>query len=126
MAYPSSKRSSWRKLKPSQVLPLWTPAHSDTANLIAESVFHKLGITDIRSYWHKLQGIIVLSVIVCACIGASNYGLQGFFLGGLLGIGAPAAAIFLAVVVVLAAILLGVYCLAWVAIYYIACWLLSA
>jgi hypothetical protein len=123
MAY---RKSSWRKLKPSQVLPLWTPAHSDTANLITQSVFYKLGITDLPSYWHKLQGAIVLSVIVCACIGASNYGFKGVFLGGLLGIAAPAAAIFLAVVVVLAAILLGVYCLAWIAIYYVACWLLGS
>jgi hypothetical protein len=123
MAY---RKSSWRQVKPSQVLPLWTPAHSDTANLITQSVFYKLGITDLPSYWHKLQGAIVLSVIICACIGASNYGLKGVFLGGLLGIAAPAAAIFLAVVVVLAAILLGVYCAAWVAIYYIACWLLGS
>ena len=123
MAY---RKSSWRKVKPSQVLPLWTPAHSDTANLITQSVFHKLGITDIPSYWRKLRGVIVLSVLVCACVGASNYGLKGVFLGGLLGIAAPAAAIFLAVVVVLAAILLGVYCIAWVAIYYIACWLLGS
>ncbi len=123
MAY---RKSSWRQLKPSQVLPLWTPAHSDTANLITQSVFYKLGITDLPSYWHKLQGAIVLSVIICACIGASNYGLKGVFLGGLLGIAAPAAAIFLAVVVVLAAILLGVYCLAWIAIYYVACWLLGS
>ena len=123
MAY---RKSSWRQLKPSQVLPLWTPAHSDTANLITQSVFYKLGITDLPSYWHKLQGAIVLSVIICACIGASNYGLKGVFLGGLLGIAAPAAAIFLAVVVVLAAILLGVYCLAWIGIYYVACWLLGS
>ena len=123
MAY---RKSSWRKLKPSQVLPLWTPAHSDTANLITQSVFYKLGITDLPSYWHKLQGAIVLSVIICACIGASNYGLKGVFLGGLLGIAAPAAAIFLAVVVVLAAILLGVYCAAWVAIYCVVCWLLGS
>ncbi len=123
MAY---RKSSWRQLKPSQVLPLWTPAHSDTANLITQSVFYKLGITDLPSYWHKLQGAIVLSVIICACIGASNYGLKGVLLGGLLGIAAPAAAIFLAVVVVLAAILLGVYCLAWIAIYYVACWLLGS
>ena len=123
MAY---RKSSWRKVKPAQVLPLWTPAHSDTANLVAQSVFHKLGITDLRSYWHKLRGAIVLSVIVCACIGASNYGPKGVFLGGLLGIAAPAVAIFLAVVVVLAVLLLGVYCLAWIAIYYIACWLLGS
>ena len=122
MAY---RKSSWRKVKPAQVLPLWTPAHSDTANLVAQQVFQKLGITDIPSYWNKLKGVIVLSVIVCACLGASNYGFKGFIVGGLLGTGAPAAAIFLAVVV-LAAILLGVYCLAWVAIYYIACWLLGS
>jgi len=123
MAY---RKSSWRQLKPSQVLPLWTPAHSDTANLITQSVFYKLGITDLPSYWHKLQGAIVLSVIICACIGASNYGLKGVFLGGLLGIAAPAAAIFLAVVIVLAVMLLGVYCLAWIGIYYVACWLLGS
>ena len=123
MAY---RKSSWRKVKPSQVLPLWTAAHSNTANLVAQSVFHKLGITDIPSYWHKLKGVIVLSAIICAGIGASNYGLKGVLLGGLLGIAAPAVAIFLAVVIVLAAILLGVYCLAWVAIYYIACGLLGS
>ena len=123
MAY---RKSSWRKVKPSQLLPLWTPAHSQTANLIALEIFQKLGITDLPSYWHKLRGVIVMSAIVCACIGSSNYGLKGVFLGGLLGIAAPAAAIFLAVVVVLAVMLLGVYCLAWIAIYYISCWLLGS
>ena len=123
MAY---RKSSWRHLKPSQVLPLWTPTHSQAAHLIALEIFHKLGISDIPSYWHKLRGAIVLSAIVCACIGSSNYGLKGVLLGGLLGIAAPAAAIFLAVVVVLAVMLLGVYCLAWIAIYYIACWLLGS
>ncbi len=123
MAY---RKSSWRQVKPSQVLPIWTTTHSNAATLVVQELFARIGVTDIRTYFQQLRVAIVICVIVCACIGASNYGLKGVFLGGLLGIAAPAAAIFLAVVVVLAAILLGVYCLAWVAIYYIACWLLGS
>jgi hypothetical protein len=107
-------------------MSFYSPVCGSITPNIGGSITAVSDITDIRSYLHRLQGAIVLSVIVCACIGASNYGLKGVFLGGLLGIAAPAAAIFLAVVLVLAAILLGVYCAAWVAIYYVVCWLLGS
>ena len=97
MAY---RKPSWRKLKPSEVLPLWTPAHTSIAQLGFQAVMQKLGITDIPSYWHRLRAWIVASVIVCILVGASNYGLKGVVLGGLLGLFAPVALLLLGVTLV--------------------------
>src|ERR1035437_4213758 len=119
MAY---RKSSWRKLKPSEVLPLWTPAHTSIAQLGFQAVMQKLGITDISSYWHRLRVWIVASVIVCILVGASNYGLKGVFLGGLLGLFAPAALLLLGVTLVVVVVYLAVYCIAVVVIYSIAWW----
>jgi hypothetical protein len=56
----------------------------------------------------------------------SNYGLKGVVLGGLLGLAAPAALIWLGVVLTMIIIYLAVYCLAWLAIWFIAMWLLHS
>ena len=123
MAY---QKSSWRKLKPSEVLPLWTRAHTSIAQLGFQAVMQKLGITDISSYWHRLRAWIVASVIVCILVGASNYGLKGVFLGGLLGLIAPVALLLLGVTLVVVVIYLAIYCFVWAVILCVAWWLLHS
>ena len=123
MAYRrTSSRPAWRKLKPSDVLPLWTPAHSDAANLVFKSAMVRFGITDFSSYRRKLRIPIVISVIVGILVGASNYGFRGIVLGGVLGLMAPISLLWLGVVLSLILAYLAVYCIAIVVIYAIAWW----
>jgi hypothetical protein len=122
-----TQRSSWRTLKASQVLPVWTTANSNAANIIAQEVFAHLGITDIRTYFQQLRVAIVICAIVGACIGASSHGEgSGLLIGAVLGVVAPAVLIWLGTVLVLACIFLTVYCAAWVAIIYFVWWILGA
>lgn len=90
-----------------------------------QALLSKLGITDVPSYFLQLRIPIAISVIVCACIGAVNYGIKGFILGGLAGLLAPAAMLYLLVLVAGAAIFLGIYIAAWGVIWAIAKWFLS-
>jgi len=59
---------------------------------------------------------IAICVVVCALVAASFYGLKGFFLGGLLGSIAPAALLWLGVMLVGATIFIAIYAAAWTAI----------
>ncbi len=126
MAYRSPKRSSWRQLKPSQVLPIWTTANSNAANLVAKELLVHLGVTDLPTYFKKLRVAIVISVIVCILVGASNYGLKGVFFGGLLGLFAPVALIWLGVLLIGIAIYMAVYCFVWAVILCVLWWLLHS
>ena len=93
-------------------------------------VFHalllKLGITDVSSYFRKLRIPIVICVVVGALVGASFYGLKGFFLGGLLGMIAPAALLWLGVMLVGATIFIAIYAVAWAAIVAFIWWFIGA
>jgi hypothetical protein len=122
MAYRNTNR---RKFNPAQVLPAWTSTQTDTVTMAFKALLSKLGITDTASYFRQLRILIVISVVVCACIGATNYGITGFILGGLAGLLAPAALIWLAVMLVGAAIFLGLYVLAWTGLLYVLRWLLT-
>ena len=84
-----------------------------------------MGVTDVPSYFQKLRLAIVISVIVCAFSGASSHGLTGFVLGGLLGLAAPAALLWLAVLLTGIVIYLGIYLLAWAVVWSIFKWFLS-
>ena len=121
----SSGRSSRRKLGLAQVLPVWTSANAEINNVMFMSCLWRLGITDLLSYCRKLRIAIVLSVIVCASVGASSDGLKGLLVGSLLGFATPAALIWLVVTVVHLAIYLAVFCLAWAVILFVAWWVLS-
>lgn len=85
----------------------------------------KLGITDTASYFRQLRIPIGISVVACACVGAANYGIKGFILGGLAGLLAPAALIWGSVLLVAVAVFLGLYVLAWTAIWVVFQWALS-
>jgi hypothetical protein len=123
MTYPKRMRRK-KAVTLSQVLPIWTASHAAAANGIFLGLLERIGITDVRSYFHKLRGLIVISVVVCACSGAANVGLKGFAIGGLLGLVAPLALLWAGVILTLAVIYLAIFAAAWAAIFGIAGWLL--
>lgn len=120
------KKSSGRKFHVTQVLPLWTTAHCNTVNLAFLSLLLRLGISDISSYFRQLRIVIVISVVVFALAGAASHGLKGFLLGGLLGAIAPAALLWLGVMLVAVAIFLIVYVAVWAVIVSVLWWFLHA
>ena len=126
MAYRSSKRSSSRKLHLTEVLPIWTTHHSSAVNLAFLALLQKLQITDVASYFRQLRTPIAICVVVCAWVGAALYGLKGFFLGGLLGLIAPAALLWLGVMLLGAAIFIAIYVAAWAAIVSFIWWFIGA
>lgn len=87
------------------------------------SLLSRLGISDVSSYFRKLRTAIAISVVVCACIGASDSGLKGLILGGLLGLFAPAALLWLGVMLFGITIFLTMYFAVWAAILYALWWL---
>ncbi|HEY5581219.1 MAG TPA: hypothetical protein VIK56_08655 [Rhodoferax sp.] len=126
MAPRSKKQSSGRKVHLAEVLPIWTTAHSSTVNLAFHALLLKLGITDVSSYFRKLRIPIVICIVVGALVAASFYGLKGFFLGGLLGMIAPAALLWLGVMLVGATIFIAIYAAAWAAIVAFIWWFIGA
>lgn len=126
MASRSKKQSSGPKVHLTEVLPIWTTAHSGTVNMVFHALLQKLGITDVHSYFRKLRIPIAICVVVGALVGVSFYGLKGFFLGGLLGVIAPAALLWLGVMLVGAAIFIALYAIAWTAIVSFIWWFIGA
>lgn len=126
MAYRSPRKSSGRKFAVSKVLPIWGVSHTNVVNMAFEALMHKLGITDMRSYFLKLRIWIVIAVLVCAISGAYNYGIKGFILGGLLGLAAPAVLLWLGVLLIGIVVFLAIYVAAWAVILWVAWWLLHS
>lgn len=122
----SSGKSSGRKFPFSKVLPIWGVSHTNVVNMAFEALMHRLGIGTMRDYFRKLRILIAISVLVCALTGASNFGLKGFFLGGLLGLAAPAAFLWLGVLLAGVVIFLAIYVAAWALILWAAWWLLHS
>lgn len=94
--------------------------------MVFQALLLKLGITDVSSYFSKLRTSIAICVVVGALVGASFYGLKGFLLGGLLGLIAPAALLWLGVVLVGATIFIAIYAAAWTAIVAFIWWFIGA
>ena len=126
MAYRSPRKTSSRKLQFSKVWPIWGVTHTNVVNMAFEALMHKLGITDVRSYFLKLRIWIVIAVLVCALGGAYNYGIKGFILGGVLGLAAPAAILWLGILLIGVVAYLAIYCLVWALILWAAWWLLHS
>ena len=124
MALRSPRKSTWNKV--SQVLPIWTSSQSNVAIEMFHALLSRLGITDAASYFRKLRIPIVITTIAGACIGASEFGLQGFFLGGLLGVITPLALIWIGFMLVLVAVVLAIYFAAWAVIFWIVWWFLHS
>ena len=121
----AGRKSPWRKLRPSEVLPVWNQSHTDTVTMALRDLFYRMGITDVPGYFRQLRILIAISVMVCAIAGGIHWGLPGFFLGGLSGVLAPAALMWLGVMLVGIAIWLGIYIAAWAVIWAIFKWCLS-
>lgn len=119
MAY---RKTSGRKIKVSEVLPIWTTTNTELNNAMVSSCMLGMGISDIPSYWRKLRTAIMFCVFVGACIGLSHGGL-GLVVGVLLGFATPAGVIFLAVTLLHYLIFLFAYCLACAAILCVGWWL---
>lgn len=123
MTYRKTDKSSSRKVRLSQILPIWTTSQSDAAIEMFQELLSRLGITDAASYFRKLRIPIVISTIAGACIGTYHFGLKGFFIGGLLGLITPIALIWIGFLLVLVAVVLAIYFIAWAAIFYGLRWL---
>ena len=126
----NTRRPSWRNVKPSQVLPVWTTNHSNTTNLVAGELLAILGVTDVRSYFRQLRVAIIVCALVGACIGASmgvsSHGDgRGLLIGALLGVVAPAALIFLGTLLVGIVLNLAIFCAVWAVIIYTIFWILG-
>ena len=124
MAYRNnrSKRSSFRA---SDYVPIWTQQQTDTTTLMAQMMLESLGVTDVASYFQKLQIPIVLCVVVGAVWGLTSGGLWGFIWGVLAGVLAPAFLVCFGAVISYAAIYLLVFFLAWAVIIFGIFWLIS-
>ena len=130
MAYRSPRRSSGkasgRKFPVSKFLPIWGVSHTNVVNMAFATLMHKLGIGTMQDYFRKLRILIAISVLACALTGASGYGLKGFILGGLLGLAAPAAILWLGVLLIGIVIFLAIYVAAWALVICFLWWFLSA
>lgn len=109
-------RTSGASFKASEYVPIWSQQHTTTANLMAEMVFDKLDVADLRSYFEVLAIPIGICTAVGVGIGAYHWGLQGAVLGVLAGVAAPAASIYLVLIVAYAAVLLITFVAAWAVI----------
>ena len=86
----------------------------------------KFGVMDAKSYFQRMKLPIAISILVCACIGASQKGMAGFLAGALAGLFAPLALVWLGVVLSMIVIFMAVYCAAWAVILWIGWWILHS
>jgi hypothetical protein len=119
----SPSRSKGGKFNAMDVLPIMGSSQRAAAFMFFKEVLEKLGVNDIRSYFLKWRIPIAISVIVCALVGAATDGLKGFVIGGLLGVVAPIALLWLGVMLSLVVLFLAIWAAVWAAIIFIL-WLL--
>lgn len=127
MSYRSRKpkpRTSGSAFKASDYVPLWNQQHTDTTSLMAEMVFDKLGVIDLRSYFEVLAIPIAICTVIGCVYGASHWGLLGAVLGVLAGLAAPAAIPWICIVAGYAVVLALAFIAAWTVLIYGAVWLL--
>jgi hypothetical protein len=122
--YPVRKRSSFGrsrggKFNPTDALPIWRGPQQDAANVVFEALMLRLGVSDLPSYFRELKLSIAICMVICACYGASEYGLTGLAIGGLLGLAGPALNLWGSVMVIGIALFLAVYVLSWMAILFV-------
>lgn len=122
----NTRRPSWRNVKPSQVLPVWTTNHSNATNLVAGELLARFGVTGMRSYFTQMSVAIIISVVVCAIYGSStSYGINGFFIGGLAGLFVPVTFVWFATLLVGIVLNLAIFCAVWAVIIYTIFWILG-
>lgn len=79
----------------------------------------KLGVTDLPTYLRELRTSIAICMVIFACYGASEYGLTGAAIGGLLGLAGPALILWGSVMAIGIAIFIAVYVMSWLAILFV-------
>ncbi len=121
----SNSRSSKANFRAGDYVPIWTPQQTDTCNLIFKELMEKGGVHDVKSYFDKLLVPVIICSVIGAVWGAYSYGFGGFLLGVVLGASAPAWLLWLGVLVCYSLVIVGVYLTVWVAIIFLAFWLLS-
>jgi hypothetical protein len=126
MAYQKSsyRRTSWRNVKPSDILPIWTTSHSDTANLAFSLAMERVGVTDVPTYFRKLPISITLCAVLGACIGLTMHGIEGFIVGTLAGMAAPAVLIWAVISLFMIAAYLIAYTVCMALVLWLAWWFL--
>ena len=120
----SPGRSILSKIRIRDVLPIWTSANAELNTAMFVSYLQGLGITDFPSYLRKLAIPISICVLVGAFAGAIHSGINGMFVGSVLGLATPAALIWLGITLIHIASYLIVFCAAWVMIFYVVRWFL--
>ena len=123
MAY---RKPSGRKLKVSEVLPTWTSTHQTVVNMVFADLMARLEITDLQSYFRRLRVWIVIGAVIGSIYGAATYGFTGFVIGAALGLTAPAAILWLGILLIGIAIFIAIYVAAWAVILWVAWWLLHS
>ena len=118
----ASGRSILSRIRVRDVLPIWTSANAELNTAMFVSYLQGLGITDFPSYLRKLAIPIFICVLLGAFAGAIHSGINGMFVGCVLGLATPAALIWLVVTLIHTAIYLIVFCAAWVVIFYVVRW----
>ena len=122
----ASGRSVLSTIRVNAVLPICTSAKADLNTVMFVSYLQGMGITGISSYLRKLAVPVVLCVLVGASAGAIHSGVNGMFVGSLVGLAAPAALIWLVITLIHMAVYLIAFCAAWVVIFYVVRWLFSS
>ena len=118
----ASGRSVFSTVRVNAVLPICTSANANANTAMFVSYLQGLGITGIRSYLRKFAVPVVLCVLAGACAGAIHSGVNGLFVGSLLGLAAPAALIWLVITLIHFACYLIAFCAVWILIFYVARW----
>ena len=121
----TSRPSQKSRFKASDYVPIWNQQHTVTTNLMAEMAFDRLGVRDVRSYFQQLAIPIALSSVIAGVVGAYHWGLQGAVLGVLAGIAAPAASVYLLLVLAYAAVLILAFVAAWAVILWVVFFVLT-
>lgn len=123
----SSKRyrSGKSTFRPGDYVPTWNQSQTDTVNLIFQDLMGKIGVTDVATYFHKLLIPIVICMVIGAVVGGYTAGISGFIWYGLAGLVAPAALLWIGIIVCYCALILGVYFVAWAAIIFAFFWLVG-
>ena len=117
--------ASRRKFNAAQVLPIWNTTHTGIVNVVFLATLERFGVSTFQTYFERLRILIVISVVICACLGGYHYGIGGFLLSGLLGVIAPVAVLWLAILLTGITIFMGIYVAAWAAIFFLLKWFLT-
>jgi hypothetical protein len=120
-----SYRSGKSSFRAGDYVPTWTQSNTDAVTLIFQELMARIGVTDVQSYFERLKLPIACCVVAGAVYGTYSAGFWGFVWYGLAGLVAPAAVVWLGIVLCYCAVILGVFFAAWAAIIFGFFWLVG-